>query len=160
MCNWEYIRCYKDQKAYSNWESGFFGPIYVYETCTKKIMCFYTLQLKHRKLWLTFRKYGLLSIIRVKPKIRFYVLGVCVWQMTMKDCHRYYQWPFCFNIINNFLIIGKHNLDFFLMVYTKLEVSSYLTIRNIALELVCKCCLIFFFLLKSLCLVLLAYRIY
>ena len=36
MCDKEYIGCYKDQKAYSYWDSGFIGPIYIYETCTKK----------------------------------------------------------------------------------------------------------------------------
>ena len=49
MCDKEYIGRYKDQEAYSYWDSGFVGPIYIYETRTKKIMCFYTLQLKHQK---------------------------------------------------------------------------------------------------------------
>ena len=36
MCDKEYVGRYKDQKAYSYWDSGFFGPIYIYETRTKK----------------------------------------------------------------------------------------------------------------------------
>ena len=47
----EYIGCYKDQKVYSYWDNGFVEPINIYDTCTKKIMCFYYFQLKHRKLW-------------------------------------------------------------------------------------------------------------
>ena len=39
----------------------------------------------HYCLWLRLRKYGLLSIKRVKPKIKFYVLGVRVWQVSMKE---------------------------------------------------------------------------
>ena len=29
MYNKEYIGCYKDQKAYAYWDSGFVGPIYI-----------------------------------------------------------------------------------------------------------------------------------
>ena len=36
MCDKEYIGRYKDQKAYSYWDSGFVGPIHIYETGTKK----------------------------------------------------------------------------------------------------------------------------
>ena len=37
MCgNKEYIGHSKDQKAYSYRDSGFVGPICIYETCTKK----------------------------------------------------------------------------------------------------------------------------
>ena len=36
MCDKEYIGRYKDQKAYSYWDSGFVGPINIYETCTRK----------------------------------------------------------------------------------------------------------------------------
>ena len=35
MCDKKYIGCYKDQKTYSYWESGFVGPIYIYKTHTK-----------------------------------------------------------------------------------------------------------------------------
>ena len=42
MCGKEYIGCYKDQKAYSYWDSGFIGPIYIYGTHTKKIMFLYS----------------------------------------------------------------------------------------------------------------------
>ena len=41
MCDKEYIARYKDQKAYSYWDSGFVGPIYIHETRTKKIMFLY-----------------------------------------------------------------------------------------------------------------------
>ena len=42
MCgNKEYIgHYYKDQKAYSYWDSGFVGPICIYETRTKKNRAF------------------------------------------------------------------------------------------------------------------------
>ena len=50
ICDREYTGCYKDQKAYSYWDSGLVGPIYIYETHIKKIMCFYTIQLQHQKL--------------------------------------------------------------------------------------------------------------
>ena len=76
MFDREYIGCYEDQKTYSYWDSGFVGPIYIYETRTKKIMCFYTLQLQHHKLGLILRKYELLSIKRVKPKIKYYVFMI------------------------------------------------------------------------------------
>ena len=49
-CDRESIWWDKDQKAYLYWHSGFVGPIYIHETCSRKIMCCYTLPLKHHKL--------------------------------------------------------------------------------------------------------------
>ena len=60
MCDRECYGCYKDQKAYSYWDSGIVGAIYIYEMKDVLKICFYALQLS---------KYGLLSIKRVKPKI-------------------------------------------------------------------------------------------
>ena len=58
MCDTECYGRYKDQKAYSYWDSGFVGPIYIYEMKDVLKICFYALELS---------KYGLLSIKRVKP---------------------------------------------------------------------------------------------
>ena len=60
MCDRECYGRYKDQKGYSYWDSGFVGPIYIYEMKGVLKICFYALQLS---------KYGLLFIKRVKPKI-------------------------------------------------------------------------------------------
>ena len=60
MCDRECYGLYKDQKAYSYWDSGFVGPIYTYEMKDVLKISFYALELS---------KYGFLSIKRVKPKI-------------------------------------------------------------------------------------------
>ena len=82
MCNKEYYGCHKDQKVFSYWGSEFVDPIYIMKHIQKK-SCFYTVK-KHCKLWLTLRECGLLSRKRVKPKIKLFVLGICIWQVPMK----------------------------------------------------------------------------
>ena len=40
MCDKNYIRCYKDQKAYCYWYSGFVAPILIYGSQLKKDIVF------------------------------------------------------------------------------------------------------------------------
>ena len=40
MCDKGYIGRYKDQKAYSYWDSGFVGPIFIFESNLKKAIMF------------------------------------------------------------------------------------------------------------------------
>ena len=50
MCNMYNIERYKDQKVYSCWDSGFVGPIFIYEFKLKKVLCFCTLMSLHPTL--------------------------------------------------------------------------------------------------------------
>ena len=40
MCDKDFIERYKDQKAFSYWDRGFVGPIFIYESKMKKDIVF------------------------------------------------------------------------------------------------------------------------
>ena len=83
MCNKDYIGCYKDQKAYLYWDSGLLALFTYIKHVLKNHVLLYS-SVKASQAMTDVKKYGLLPIKRVKPKITFYVLGVRVWQVPMK----------------------------------------------------------------------------
>ena len=84
MCHKEYIGRYKDQRVYSYWDSGFVGPIYICETRTKKNHVFLYSSVKASQAMTDIKEVWIAIHKKSQPKIKFYVLGVRVWQVPTK----------------------------------------------------------------------------